>query len=77
VTPEEAPRAFGWAIRERRRLLGLSQERLADECGLDRTYVSGIERGERNLSLRNIVIIARGLQVRPGHLLDRAEELSI
>jgi transcriptional regulator with XRE-family HTH domain len=38
---------FVKALRERRRKLGVSQEELADICGLDRTYVGGIERGER------------------------------
>jgi len=41
--------------------LGLSQEAFADKCGLDRTYISGIERGRRNVSLRNIEKIAKTL----------------
>ena len=52
---------FGAAVRERRAALGLSQEAFADACGLDRTYVSGIERGLRNVSLRNIDVLARTL----------------
>ena len=40
---------LGKALRQRRRRLGVSQEEFADLCGLDRTYVGGIERGERNL----------------------------
>jgi len=54
---------FGNALRQRRRRLGLSQEAFADLCGLDRTYVGGIERGERNVSLLNIGKIARALRV--------------
>lgn len=53
--------AFGRRVRRLRRLRGLSQEGLALRCGLDRTYVGGVERGERNISLLNIHRIARGL----------------
>jgi len=49
---------FGKAIRARRSKLGVSQEEFADMCGMDRTYIGGIERGERNLSLVNIEKIA-------------------
>ena len=54
---------FGRAIRQRRHRLGLSQEEFADMCGLDRTYVGGIERGERNLSLINIEKLAKVLNL--------------
>jgi transcriptional regulator with XRE-family HTH domain len=52
---------FGKAVRARRKRLRVSQEEFADMCGLDRTYVGGIERGERNLALVNIEKIARTL----------------
>lgn len=52
---------FGKRIRELRLKKGLSQESFADLCNLDRTYISGIERGVRNVSLRNIEVIARAL----------------
>ena len=52
---------FGVRIRHLRSQAGLSQEAFADRCGLDRTYMSGIERGKRNVSLRNIEVIARTL----------------
>jgi len=52
---------FGERVRSLRKDAGLSQEALADKCGLDRTYVGGIERGERNVSLRNIEVIAKAL----------------
>jgi transcriptional regulator with XRE-family HTH domain len=54
---------FGKALRERRHKLGVSQEVFADLCGLDRTYVGGIERGERNVGLANIEKLARALKV--------------
>jgi transcriptional regulator with XRE-family HTH domain len=52
---------FGHRVRELRKARELSQEAFADECGLDRTYISGIERGKRNVALRNIEAIARAL----------------
>jgi transcriptional regulator with XRE-family HTH domain len=54
---------FGGRVRELRRRLGISQEELADRCRLHRTYVGGIERGERNPSLVNIGRLAEALQV--------------
>ncbi|MCY3921347.1 MAG: helix-turn-helix transcriptional regulator [Chloroflexi bacterium] len=59
--PGDPRLAFGRRVRRLRRLRGLSQEALALRCGLDRTYVGGVERGERNISLLNIHRIARGL----------------
>jgi transcriptional regulator with XRE-family HTH domain len=54
---------FGDRVRALRASAHLSQEALADACGLDRTYVGGIERGERNPSLRNISKLAAALGV--------------
>jgi transcriptional regulator with XRE-family HTH domain len=54
---------FGKAVRHKRHKLGVSQEEFADICGLDRTYVGGIERGERNLALVNIEKIAKALRI--------------
>lgn len=48
----------------------LSQEALAHECGINRTYLSGVERSERNVSIDNIARIARGLKVKPSTLLE-------
>jgi transcriptional regulator with XRE-family HTH domain len=50
-------------IRELRHAKGLSQERLAEEAGIHRTYLGGIETGRRNPSLRNLIRIARALDV--------------
>ncbi len=54
---------FGRALRRRRHKLGVSQEAFADLCGLDRTYIGGIERGERNVGLVNIEKIAKTLRL--------------
>jgi transcriptional regulator with XRE-family HTH domain len=54
---------FGKAVRDKRHKLGVSQEEFADICGLDRTYVGGVERGERNLALVNIEKIAKALRI--------------
>ena len=61
----------GATIRDLRVRAGYSQELLAEKAGLHRTYVGGVERGERNISLENIVRIAHALDVRPGRLLQR------
>ena len=55
---------FGKRLRELRKQKGLSQEALAFMCDLDRTYIGGVERGERNISLINIDRIARALDVK-------------
>lgn len=61
--------AFGIRVRECRKKKNLSQENLALACGLDRTYIGGVERGERNISLINIHKIAFALGVSPGDLV--------
>lgn len=52
---------YGQAVRKIRLARGISQEELADLCGLHRTYISDIELGKRNVSLENIDRIARSL----------------
>ena len=61
---------FGERIRTLRKERGLSQEDLAELCGLDRTYISGIERGLRNVALRNIDALAKALDVSISDLFD-------
>ncbi|MBX3055415.1 MAG: helix-turn-helix transcriptional regulator [Anaerolineae bacterium] len=61
---------FGARIRTLRKDRGLSQEGLAELCGLDRTYISGIERGLRNVSLRNIETLAKALGVSISDLFE-------
>lgn len=62
-------------MREFRHRADLSQEALGYRCDLDRTYVSGIERGVRNPTLEVIWRLADGLGVAPGALFDRAGDL--
>ncbi len=64
---------FGRNVRRARLRLGISQEELAHRSGLHRTYVGGVERGERNISLLNIVKLARALDVAPSRLLRSIE----
>lgn len=59
----EIQKRFGLRLRELRQIKGLSQEGLALACGLDRTYIGSVERGERNISLVNIHLIALALRV--------------
>jgi transcriptional regulator with XRE-family HTH domain len=54
---------------------GLSQEALAHEGGINRTYLSGVERSERNVSVDNVARIARGLKVKAWMLLDDSLKL--
>ncbi len=62
--------AFGARVRELRRKARLSQEELAAAADLDRSYIGGVERGERNVSLINIFKVARALKVKPSALFD-------
>jgi transcriptional regulator with XRE-family HTH domain len=68
---EDAKLIFGRRLRELRQARNLSQEALAAEAGLDRTYISSCERGHRNVSLENIYRIARALDVLPEELLRK------
>ena len=54
---------FGQAVRKHRTALKWSQEQLAEAAGLHWTYIGGMERGERNVSLLNIVKVARALKI--------------
>ena len=61
--------AFGESVRELRKKRGLSQDDFATAAGIHRTYVGGVERGERNPTLTSIIRIATALQVSPAELL--------
>lgn len=62
--------SVGKTIRRLREVMGISQEELAHRAGLHRTYVGGVERGERNLGVENLIRIARALAVSPATLLE-------
>jgi len=69
MDPAPILKGFGEAVRRERRRRGLSQEALAAESGLHRTYISSVERGDRNISLVNIHRIAKALAVEPSDLI--------
>jgi transcriptional regulator with XRE-family HTH domain len=62
--------SFGARLRQLRIDAGLSQEAFAHECGLDRTYISGIERGLRNVGLKNLAQISASLKIPLSELFD-------
>ena len=64
--------ALGKAIRKLRLENGLSQEALANEVGIDRSYMGGIERGEHNVAIMNLTKIAKTLKIKASQLLDVA-----
>lgn len=69
INESDIKNKFGKNLRRLRHQRGLSQEALADICELDRTYLGGAERGERNVSLLNIIRIADALNVPASELL--------
>jgi transcriptional regulator with XRE-family HTH domain len=64
--------AFGLRVRSIRESQGLSQEDLAERAGLHRTYVSSLERGQRNVGLDNILALAQALAIPAADLFERA-----
>jgi transcriptional regulator with XRE-family HTH domain len=67
---------IGSNVRHYRTILGLSQEKLAELAGLHRTYVGAVERGERNISAKNIAKIAEVLGVEPYRLVKKESRKS-
>lgn len=64
--------ALGLAVRELRMEKGWSQEAFADHAGIDRSYIGGIERGEHNLALMNLLKISSALGIKAHSLLEKA-----
>lgn len=71
MIPKEIKKQFGAAVRERRLAKELSQEALGELCGLHRTYISSLERGERNVALENIFVLADALKCAARDLIPR------
>jgi transcriptional regulator with XRE-family HTH domain len=71
VTPEQA---FGVTLKELRAASGISQGSLALEVDLDRTYISLLERGRRQPSLKTIIVLSQYLGVSPGQMIDATME---
>jgi len=65
---------LGKRIRDLRSKKGFSQEAFADHCGLHRTYMGGIERGEHNLTIGTLMTISKGLAISMSELLDGIEK---
>lgn len=65
---------FGNRVRQLRKSRSWSQEEFAHRVGLDRSYMGGVERGERNVSLENICLIAKALSVSPAELFQGWDE---
>jgi len=74
TTKKKECTAFGHAVREFRKGIGISQEELADRADIHRTYIGGIERGERNPTLTMIFRLAAALEISPRDLLEKSAE---
>ncbi|WP_413175605.1 helix-turn-helix domain-containing protein [Anabaena azotica] len=70
MTEDSQLQQFGETVRKVRKAKGLSQEQLAELAGLHRNYIGGVERGERNIALLNIILIAHALGMSPSELLQ-------
>ena len=66
---------LGLAIRQLRVQLELSQEELADKCGLHRTYIGSVERGERNIAIDNVIKLSLALNCSVSDIILLAENM--
>ena len=73
LTQKQAQKQLGAVIRKNRKAQELSQEGFADLCGIHRTYMGAVERGERNISLMNIRRIASALNLKLSELFAEAK----
>ncbi len=69
MTTDERMIAFGKRVREMRKSKGISQERLAEMAGIDRSYMGNIERGEKNVTLKKVYEICDALEVKIQNLV--------
>lgn len=72
IDGDQSRRAFGRRVRELRQARGYSQEELAERSGLHRTYISSLERGQRNVGLDNVHALAMALEVTPAMLFEES-----
>lgn len=75
VSADWLPATFSKVLHKRREALGISQEELSKRSGLHRTYISDVERGARNVSLKNMGRLSVALEVSPSVLMRWAEML--
>jgi transcriptional regulator with XRE-family HTH domain len=73
INNKKAQKQLGKVIRDKRKAMGYSQEAFASECGVHRTYMGAVERGERNISLMNIVRISNRFDILPSQLLSESK----
>ena len=73
IDQEKAQQRLGRVIRGKRKEMGYSQEAFASYCGVHRTYMGAVERGERNISFMNIIRIANALKIKPSELFVLAK----
>ena len=73
IDHNKAKKQLGSVIRKKREELDYSQEEFAHHCGVHRTYMGAIERGERNISLMNIIRVSNALNMKPSKLLELAK----
>ncbi len=73
INEKKAQKQLGEVIRDKRKALGYSQEDFASECGVHRTYMGAVERGERNISLMNIIRISNRFGILPSELLAESK----
>ncbi|PGM61415.1 transcriptional regulator [Bacillus cereus] len=71
----EIPKAFGEVLRKHRKKANFSQEQLALQCNLDRTYIGLLERAQRQPSISTIFVICEILNIAPHELIKEMEEL--
>lgn len=73
---KEINRSFGLCLFIMRSKSGLSQDSLAEKTGLHRTYIGSVERGERNLCLKNIIVICKVLKCTPNDLMNECIDIN-
>jgi transcriptional regulator with XRE-family HTH domain len=73
IDPDKFMRSFSMELRKRRETVGISQEELAVRAGLHRTYVSDVECGARNISLRTLCLLSAALEMKPSELAIETE----